>query len=105
MNIEAVNTLEIRFFEAADALFERRLHSFAFRFEEAPGCLGYVVSRSPAESNLWILSGYWSSASDMTLHFSSTHMTQLVNALIEARANLTFASFTPLMDEAAQDEV
>ncbi|MFC6338117.1 hypothetical protein GIR22_09425 [Pseudomonas sp. CCM 7891] len=105
MHITAVNTLEIRSFEDVDPVFETRLQAFAASFVEVPGCLGYVMNRSRAEANLWILSGYWATTSDMTTHFSSTSMTALVNALIEARANLTFASFTPVLTDTPQDGV
>ena len=99
MNITAVNTLEVRVVEEVDERFEWSLKGYAARFEEAHGCVGYSVMRSASEPGLWVLSGYWNTAPAMTAHFKCELMTELVNHLIQSCANLTFASFTPLIAE------
>ncbi|MEW5713463.1 antibiotic biosynthesis monooxygenase family protein [Pseudomonas sp. SB113] len=101
MNITAVNTLEIRLIEEADQGFELSLKEYAAVFERVPECLGYSVTRSIYETNLWVFSGYWSAESAMTAHFKSESMTALVNHLIASYANLTFASFAPRIGGAA----
>ncbi|KPW99346.1 hypothetical protein ALP58_02777 [Pseudomonas savastanoi] len=95
MSITAVNTLEVRIAEETDQRFEWRLKGFAARFEQAEGCISYTVIRCNTEPGLWVLSGYWTNHSTMVVHFDSQAMTELLNHLLVARANLTFASFTP----------
>ncbi|MCV4340872.1 putative quinol monooxygenase [Pseudomonas capsici] len=94
MHINAMNALEIRFIEGTDPFFESRLKLHIDLLQGAPGCLGYAFSRSSHEPCLWLLSGHWASASEMTEHFAGPAMSALINFLIESGANLTFASFT-----------
>ncbi|GFM85543.1 hypothetical protein PSCICO_09420 [Pseudomonas cichorii] len=93
MHINAMNALEIRFIEDTDPFFESRVKLHIAQLQGAPGCLGYALGRSANEDCLWILSGYWASACDMTEHFSGAAMSALINSLIECGANLTFVSF------------
>ncbi|GFM65280.1 antibiotic biosynthesis monooxygenase [Pseudomonas lijiangensis] len=93
MHINAMNGLEIRFIEDMDPFFESRLKLHVDQLQDAQGCLGYALSRSAHEPCLWILSGHWASACEMTEHFASSAMSALISFLIESGANLTFVSF------------
>jgi len=104
MNINAVNTLEVRLIEQPAPCFESLLKRYATLFVKAKGCVAYSITQGPHEQGLWVFSGYWSSASDMTAHFSSGAMTELVNHLVESSANLTFASFAAPFAEAQCDD-
>lgn len=101
MTITAVNTLEIRINHEADSKLELHLQACLSRIEHRRGCLGYSLIRSSSRDDVWIMSGYWSSATEMTAHFSSEPMTEIVNALIDSCASLTFASFTPMLENKA----
>lgn len=103
MHIDAINTLEIRFFEAPDVLFEHRLSTFQKKFKKAHGCTGFVISRSSLEPYLWILTGHWTETSQMTAHFRGEDMAELVSTLIELRANLSFARFAKVDAENMSD--
>lgn len=105
MTIAAVNTLEIRINPEADPELEPQLRSCTARIENMPGCLGYSLIRSTGEDGLWILSGYWSSSEAMTAHFSSEPMTEIVSALIESCAQLTFSRLAPVLAEAQSDGI
>lgn len=100
MTISAVNTLEIRINAEADSHLEQDLNACIARIQRMQGCLGYSLTRSPSQEGLWILSGYWSSAADMTAHFTSEPMSEIVSSLIDSRANLMFTRFTPAVVEA-----
>lgn len=100
MTITAVNTLEIQISPEADSQLEQRLMGHVARIQNMQGCLGYALIRSCGQDDRWILSGYWASVEEMTAHFCSSPMTEIVSSLIESRANLTFASFTPVLVEA-----
>ncbi|MFJ3486488.1 putative quinol monooxygenase [Pseudomonas sp. NPDC090202] len=93
MQIDAINTLEIRFVEAPDVFFERRLRVYRARFEAEQGCVSFVVSRASGAEHVWILSGHWTDNTHMTAHFAGANMAELVNFLIGLRAHLSFASF------------
>jgi quinol monooxygenase YgiN len=99
MSIKAVNTLEIRTGPEADSQLEQHLQACVARIEHMRGCLGYSLIRSSIRDDVWIMSGYWSSATEMTAHFSSEPMTEIVSALIDSCASLTFASFTPVVEK------
>lgn len=99
MSIKAVNTLEIRINPEADSQLEQHLQACVARIEPMQGCLGYSLIRSASRDDVWIMSGYWSSAEQMTAHFSSAPMTEIVSSLIDSCAGLTFASFIPLVDK------
>lgn len=105
MTVTAVNTLEIQVNAEADPQLEQHLRSCVTRIENMRGCQGYSLIRSTSQDDVWILSGYWSSAADMTAHFSSEPMTEIVRSLIESCANLTFTSFIPVLAEAQSDGV
>ncbi|MFJ4145228.1 antibiotic biosynthesis monooxygenase [Pseudomonas sp. NPDC089734] len=100
MTIQAVNTLEIRFSKIPNIKFDRALLANNIEtLQRADGCLGYTLHRSQTEKALWILCGYWHSEVQMTEHFASHEMTYLVNTLIDAGANLTFASMVPQAEQ------
>jgi quinol monooxygenase YgiN len=105
MTAIAVNTLEIRVNAEADPQLEQHLKSCVARIENMRGCLGYSLIRSSSQDDLWILCGYWSSAEDMTAHFSSEPMSEIVSSLIESCANLTFTRFAPVLAEAQSDGI
>lgn len=103
MHIDAINTLEIRFFEEPDAFFEDRLTTYQEKFKEEQGCTGFVINRSSLEPYLWILTGHWTETSQMTAHFCGEEMAELVSTLIELRANLSFARFAKVDAENMSD--
>lgn len=92
MNMTAVNTLEIRLSEEPDRALEQRMRECIADLSRKPGCLRYDITRSDAEPCMWLISGYWSDASQMTEHFESDSMNALLNLLIQSRAHLVFAS-------------
>ncbi|MCD5989821.1 antibiotic biosynthesis monooxygenase [Pseudomonas sp. CDFA 553] len=104
MTITAVNTLEIWINQEADSQLEPYLQACVARIQHIQGCLGYSLIRSSSRDDVWIMSGYWSSATEMTAHFSSAPMTEIVSALIESCANLTFASFTPMVEQPMSEQ-
>lgn len=103
MHTNAINTVEVRFTEAPDDFFERRLCAYQERFEAEPGCLGFSISRSTQEPQLWLLTGHWACPDRMTEHFDADNMTELVNMLVLMRASLSFASFSKVVSERALD--
>lgn len=103
MHINAINTLEVRFIEEPDVFFERRLQVCRARFEAEVGCLGFAIHRSSSEPFGWLLTGYWASSEQMTAHFCSDTMSELVSTLVGLRANLGFASFTKILSETSSD--
>ena len=104
MSITAVNTLEIRTSPEADSQLDQHLQACVARIQHMQGCLGYSLIRSSSRDDVWIMSGYWSSATEMTAHFSSAPMTEIVSALTESCANLTFASFTPMVEQPMSEQ-
>lgn len=101
MDIMAVNTLEIRFFDDVDPRCIERLREYVDQFKSEPGCIGVSLNESVRSTHVWILCGCWATAADMTEHFLSLPMTGMVNLLIEVCANLKFSSFAPVVGEAS----
>ncbi|MFH0022907.1 antibiotic biosynthesis monooxygenase family protein [Pseudomonas fluorescens] len=99
MHINAINTLEVRFAEEPDDSFEQRLAVYRERFEAEQGCVGFSVSRSQLEPHLWLLTGHWANAAQMTEHFHTEGMTELVRELVEYQASVNFASFSKVITE------
>lgn len=88
----AINTLQVRLSEEPDQPLEQQMREYVADFSGKSGCLRYEITRSDAEPCLWIISGHWSDAAQMTEHFESDAMKALVNLLIQARAHLVFGS-------------
>ncbi|MBD8682490.1 antibiotic biosynthesis monooxygenase family protein [Pseudomonas sp. CFBP 13719] len=92
MAIECINTMEIRLIEAPNSSFAETAQIYVAGLQDASGCRDYTLTRSTQESDLWWLTGYWESESQMTDSFKSPPMLQMINYLIGAGASLCFAS-------------
>jgi quinol monooxygenase YgiN len=96
MAIECINTIEIRLIETPDSVFAETAQVYVAGLQDAPGCFDYTLTRSAQEADLWWLTGYWESETQMTESFESPPMLQMINYLIEASANLCFGSLASL---------
>ncbi|MBF6031193.1 antibiotic biosynthesis monooxygenase [Pseudomonas sp. P115] len=65
----AFNTVNVRAVAGRSAQLGKRLQQIADTVRTAPGCLGYVVQRSPIDANLWTVIGQWACAEQLNAHF------------------------------------
>jgi len=93
MSIKAVNTMEIRLHTGANTCLEDNLRHFAAGLGESPGCMGYSVTRSAIESNLWILCGHWSGEEQMISHFSNELLEAMIRSLVGYPIAISFSHF------------
>lgn len=98
MTITSINTLEISFLENPRHDVEALLLKHIEQLNKAQGCLSYALSRSTKSTARWIVSGYWSNEGHMTDHFCTAAMTEFIDELIEAEANIAFARFAANID-------
>ncbi len=98
MTITSTNTLEISFLESPRHDVEALLLKHIEQLNKAPGCLSYALSRSTKSTARWIVSGYWSNEGQMTDHFCTAAMTEFIDELIDAEANIAFARFAANID-------
>ncbi len=77
-----------------------RLSSLIEPSRQAPGCLHFALQRSQCDTELWLVSGFWSNQQAMTAYFSSPAMqvfTDLVQDLVVNSLDLhTFNSVSAL---------
>ncbi|AMN81171.1 putative quinol monooxygenase [Pseudomonas azotoformans] len=66
----AFNTVLVRAAAGRSAELGERLQQIADAVLTAPGCLDYGVQRDPMDPDLWIVTGRWYCAEQLSAHFA-----------------------------------
>ena len=66
----AFNTVHVRAVAGRSAELGERLQQIGDAVRTAPGCLDYRVHRDPIDRDLWIVTGHWACAEQLSAHFA-----------------------------------
>lgn len=69
MFIAATNTVTVHAAPGQAGAVGALLRSMIAALRDSSGCLAYTAVESHCTSDLWIVTGYWSTQSDMDNHF------------------------------------
>lgn len=83
----AFNTVNVHAVAGRSAQLGKRLQQIADTVRDAPGCLGYVVQRSPVDPNLWTVIGQWACVEQLNAHFELPALQRFMELTGERLAN------------------
>ncbi|MCF5172278.1 putative quinol monooxygenase [Pseudomonas canadensis] len=66
----AFNTVHVRAVAGRSAELGERLQQIGDAVRTAPGYLDYRVHRDPIDRDLWIVTGHWACAEQLSAHFA-----------------------------------
>ena len=66
----AFNPVHVRAVAGRSAELGERLQQIGDAVRTAPGCLDYRVHRDPIDRDLWIVTGHWACAEQLSAHFA-----------------------------------
>ncbi|MFJ3483862.1 antibiotic biosynthesis monooxygenase family protein [Pseudomonas sp. NPDC090202] len=70
MITEAINIIEVYAVRGQGHSLELLITTLASELQDATGCICYHATRSSTSSDLWIVTGQWTSAAAMEEHYT-----------------------------------